>query len=415
MITFYLAAAALLLLAFALLLPAFFRRKAEAADDQRNAQNIAIAREQLAELKQQHAEGELNDSAYEQARENLESQLATDLAAEEAQSASAGRGQWAGIAVAVSTPLLAGFLYLTLGSPGAIDAANAPQPDPHASQQQEMPSIEEMVTKLEERMQQTPEDPQGWFMLARTYMVQNRFIDAVGALRKVQGLIGDEPVVLVRLADALAMSRGGQLAGEPTELLERALAKEPENVQGLWLLAMSNNERGEKPEAIRLWKQVLPLLGDDEKSRTEVRSMIAQAESELGIQPGDSVASETAAVEAPQGAALTVSVSLDAAIAEAAAPGDVVFIYAKATSGPPMPLAAVRKTVAELPVTVTLDDSMAMMPAMKLSAFEQVTVGARVSKSGNAISQPGDLIGEITPIAVNTGEPVAVIIAQRVP
>jgi cytochrome c-type biogenesis protein CcmH len=440
MITFYLAAAALLLLASAFLLPAFFRRSRLPVNDSRRAQNIAIAREQLADLKRQHAEGELDDVSYEQARENLETQLADDLSADE-QSApeQQDRGRWAGVAVAVALPLLAGFLYLTLGNPRAIGIAphpvaqqGNPQQQQAAGQQQKqnLPSVDEMIAQLEARMETNPEDPQGWFMLARSYMVQQRYDDAVKATRKLRELVGDEPVVLVRLADALAMQAGGKLAGEPTKLLEQALEAQPDNVQGLWLMAMSQAEQGQPRDAIATWQKVLPLISDDQKSTEQVQEMIAQTERQLGIEPGsaDSVlptqaaasasAAQPAAAAKPAAggkAAVTVEVSLDPALAASAAPGDAVFIYAKATSGPPMPLAAVRKKVADLPLTITLDDSMAMMPAMRLSAFPQVTVGARVSKSGNAISQPGDLIGEVSPVASKGADPVSISIASRVP
>jgi len=436
MITFYLAAAAMLLLVCALLLPAFFRRSQQPIDDSRRAHNIVIAREQLTELKRQHAEGELDDVRYEQGRENLETQLADDLAADE-QSAPAqqDRGRWAGAVVAVGVPLLAGLLYLALGNPRAVNIAPraVAQPEnPHDGSgggQRTLPPIGEMVAQLEARMEANPDDPQGWFMLARTYMVQGNYDGAVKAMRKLHDMVGDEPAVLVRLADALAMQAGGKLAGEPTELLAKALELRPEDAQGLWLMAMSLAERGKPREAIANWKKVLPLIADDPDSTAEVRQMIAQTERRLGIEPGSADAAAPSQAKASLAhppadatptaaggkAAVTVEVRLDPALAEAAAPDDAVFIYAKATSGPPMPLAAVRKKVSDLPLTVTLDDSMAMMPAMKLSAFPEVTVGARVSKSGNAISQPGDLIGEVSPVTVSAGEAVAISIANRVP
>jgi cytochrome c-type biogenesis protein CcmH len=193
---------------------------------------------------------------------------------------------------------------------------------------------------------------------------------------------------------------------------------------------MSQAEQGQPRDAIATWQKVLPLISDDQKSTSQVQEMIAQTERQLGIEPGsaDSVLPPQADASAPAAqpaaatqpavggkAAVTVEVSLDPALAASAAPGDAVFIYAKATQGPPMPLAAVRKKVSDLPLTITLDDSMAMMPAMRLSAFPQVTVGARVSKSGNAISQPGDLIGEVSPVASKGADPVSISIASRVP
>ncbi len=457
MTTFYIAAAVMLLIACALLLPAFLRGSQQPVDNSRRAQNIVIAREQLAELKRQHSEGELDDVRYEQARENLETQLADDLASEE-QSApeQRDRGRWAGIAVGVAVPLLAVLLYMQLGNPRAVHIEPRPvvaqSPSSHegagaGDKPANLPPIEEMVSQLEARMEKNPDDPQGWFMLTRTYMVQGRYDEAVTANRKLRELVGEEPVVLVQLADALAMQTGGKLAGEPTELLTKALELQPQNPQALWLMAMSQAERGLPEEAIESWKKVLPLVSEDPKTTDQVHQLIAQTERQMGIEPGGEGSvlvpvsqgstgdgagagsgAGTAAAAQPQAessaaakpadgatAAVTVEVSLDPALAESVAPGDAVFIYAKATSGPPMPLAAVRKTVAELPLTVTLDDSMAMMPAMKLSAFPQVTVGARVSKTGNAISQPGDLIGEVTPVVVRGGDPVNIEIASRVP
>ena len=247
----------------------------------------------------------------------------------------------------------------------------------------------------------------------------------------------------MRLADAIAMSQQGSMGGEPESLLTRALAMEPQNPQGLWLLGMAQSERGDHAAAISTWETLLPLLAGDARSSEEVRQLIARAQQQSGNVASSASAAVDATVDATVNAAdneetgnagdtesampapaadvvqsqgteqLTVNVQLGDAIAQGLPASTPVFVYAKASNGPPMPLAVTRRTLGDIPFTVTLSDDDAMIPAMRLSQFAQIDVGARISRSGDAIARSGDFFGELS-IQADTGEDVTIEITNEV-
>ncbi len=235
--------------------------------------------------------------------------------------------------------------------------------------------------------------------------------------------MGDEPAVLVPLADALAMTNGGQLAGEPMKLLEIAHDRDPADPTTLWLLGMAWLQQGQPEKALEYWYRLRPRLKDDPQNAAQLERLIERAESQLEAagRPLPQVPTMQAQDTAPaagsdsrkaEDAAVRVHVVLDPSLAAEVSPDDTLFVYAKALKGPPMPLAVVRRKAGELPVDVMLDDSMAMMPAMRLSRYDAVRIEARISKSGNATSRKGDLIGRVEP--VEPGASVTVRIDRRV-
>ncbi len=226
-----------------------------------------------------------------------------------------------------------------------------------------------------------------------------------------------------------------QRVGEARTLIDNVLKADPDNQRGLWLLGISEYQSGNYPAAIAAWNRLLPQLEKGSELAQSVENQIADAQAladgkplperpEAPVVPPAADASsqanasdsgnvaDTASADSPQ---LHVRVSLDPQLASRADPGDTVFIYARAAQGPPMPLAIQRTSVGKLPVDVTLDDSMGMMPSMKLSMFPQVVVGVRVSKTGDATSQSGDLEALSAPLDVNTSTPVVLTIDKVVP
>ena len=414
MTLFWILAAAMLIVATSLLIFPLFGRRTH-SDQDRRAQNVAIARERLEELEAEHASGNLDDQALAQARRELEEALADDVAGEDVAEAVTPRRRsflLPGI-VAVLVPLLAIGLYLKLGTPGALN----PQAVAADSLVQGHPgkkmSLPEMARKLEAKLAEAPDNAQGWYLLGRTYLQMRRFADAARAFEKVHALVGDKPGVLMPWADAIAMQQGGKLAGKPFELVQRVLEINPHEPTALWLAGMAYEQQGDHEQAVRHWKRLLPQLANDSESRKEVEALIARAEKALG----HPVEVDTAAAKhaAGSGSALKVTVALDPKLKDKVAPDDTVFVFARALSGPPMPLAVVRKQAKDLPLTVVLNDSMAMMPQMKLSRFPKVRIEARVSKSGNALPQSGDLEGEVAPVRSDRREPLTVRIDQVVP
>jgi len=415
MIVFWIFAALMLAAALWLLLPALLGRKS-IRDLDRNQQNVAIARERLKELESEFGRGSLSETDYEPARQELEQALLNDVDESAVSTTPVGTSTarvslaW----VALGVPLAAVLLYLQLGTPDALEpqAKSAATPTQHAGGDNTA-TMEQLVASLAAKLQEEPENPEGWFMLGRSYMSMGRYPEAADAFQRVLEQVGDEPSVMLRYADALAMAQGGKMEGKPFELIKQALLLKPDDTTGLWLAGLGYEEQGEYEKAVQHWRKLETLLVDDPDSLNEVRNLIARAEQKLGR----TVTVETAPAKpaAVSGVALNVTVSLDAALQDKVSAEDTVFIFARAMEGPPMPLAAVRKQVRDLPITVTLDDSMAMMPQMKLSNYAKVLIGARISRSGTATAQSGDLTGEIENVATNRNEQITLTISQRIP
>jgi cytochrome c-type biogenesis protein CcmH len=257
--------------------------------------------------------------------------------------------------------------------------------------------LETMVGRLAARLRDNPEDAEGWKLLGRSYAALGRFGEAADAYAKAAMRTPRDPQLLIDFADVLAMARGQRLAGEPEKLVQRALEIDPQNLKGLALAGTAAFERKDFAQAAAYWQRMLPLVPADSEDARVIQQNVAEARELAG------------STKSLQG-----TVSLSPGLKGRAAPDDVVFVFARAAEGPPMPLAVARTRVKDLPYSFRLDDSMAMTPAMKLSAFARVVVGARVSKSGNAAAQPGDLQGASAPVANDAGE-VRVVIDRVVP
>jgi len=381
---------------------------------------LAAARARLRELKAQHDAGTLDDNAYVKARQAIERQIGEDLlVGQEAATSRPSRALLALLSVFVVA--LAGVGYWQTGSPSLLrgpapvaesadsadiaDAPTASGPGAPSPQQQ----IEAMVGKLAERMKTTPDDVKGWTMLARSYTVLRRFDEAIPAYARAAELDPNNAGLLADYADAVAATQ--QTANNPKSmaLIERALNADPKHFKALALSGSAAFDRGDYAVAISEWQKIAIQLPPDSELAPRVQAMIADARGKLAgndAAPAASSSTQVAAARpaasaAKPAAATSVSgtVTLDPALAAQASPGDSVFVFARAASGSRMPLAVQRAQVKDLPLAFRLDDSMAMAPGMTLSSAPQLTVGARISKSGTAIAQPGDLSGEITNVA----------------
>ncbi|MDQ1362484.1 MAG: cytochrome c-type biosis protein CcmH [Pseudomonadota bacterium] len=396
MFIFIVTISVLILLALLFVVPALFRAHSIPAENF-DQQNIRIARERLQELKREFAAGAMSQEIFDQARLELEQALALDLSAGDAAPAqsSARSARVLGLILLVSLPVAAVLLYLQLGRIDSLGSDFAEMPGP--IQPGMNMSMDEAIEKLKAKLEQDPSSPQGWYMLARSYMAMQRYAESAGAFRKALELAGDDPDLLLQYADALVMSQGGRFAGEPAGLISKALEISPRHPQGLWLAGMAANEAGDYRQALRHWYKLELLLEGDIESQTEVRTMIAGAEQQLSPQQVKQLRGEMPAVSA---AGITVRVEVADSVRSGISPSDTVFVVARAMDGPPMPLAVARYTAAELPLTVRLDDAMAMAPAMKLSGFQQVKIMAMVSRAGTAQLVAGDLYGEVLSVKV---------------
>jgi len=421
MIIFWFFAIAMVIVALFFLLRPFFT-SIKKDEIERSALNVSITKERLAELETELEQDTISQSEYEQTREELEQALLYDVEQETTNTKkvnSESYNRLSRIILIVIVPVFAVGLYAFLGQPELIEGGKkqtATAPAGHASSNGagKLATVEQMIDKLAAKLKENPDNAEGWFMLGRTYMSLNRYEEAVAALEKTNELVPNNPTVMLRYADALTMLRGGQMSGKPFELIKKAVAQKPDDPTGLWLLGMGYEEQGEYQKAISYWNLLLPLLKDD-KSISEVTRLIQQAKRKLGSATAETAPASIKPVEKTVVKKLTVKVSIDKRMLNNVSSNDIVFIFARALKGPPMPLAVVRKQVKDLPVEVILDDSMAMTPNMKISSFDKVQVVARVSKSGSAMPQSGDLESEAYEARAGQKEKIKLTINRSIP
>lgn len=414
MIVFWLIAGAMVAVALAFVMPALSGR-ARGSGVARKQLNISIHKERLRELETDLQNGVLSQDQFEQARAELQRNLLRDVEGDdEAPSTKQPPRLLGAAAAAVAIPALAIALYLTFGDLRSVRVS--PQALAQSGQQQatDMHSIEQMVQQLRDKLQRDPGNVEGWLLLARSYMSQQHYGEAAMAYARAYGLRPGDGQLMADYAEALALANGSRLDGQPTDLAARALKLDPDNPKALWLSGMAAMQRGERNVAVAYLQRLQKLLPPGSEGARLVASYLAQGTAG-GAAPPEPNRPPPPATAAASGAKLEVKVALDPSLAARADPKDTVFIYAQAPQGPRMPLAIVRQQVEALPATVTLDDSMAMTPAMTLSRFEKVVIGARISKSGNATPQSGDLEGRSGVIALDGTKSVSVIINRVVP
>ena len=388
-------------------------RGASRAAPGRDTINVAIARERLAELEAERAAGRLDASALRSARRDLEAALAVDLEQGDArlQADGAARRGWA-ILVLLLVPLASLGLYRQLGAPEALAVCPPAEPSPHGTGDLLADaSMQALVAGLARRLERAPNDPGGWLMLARSYKALGRYPEAVGAYQRLLALVGEDADVLADLADTLALSRGRRFDAESRGLLARALAQDPDHPMALWLAARADLEAGDGPAAVAKLDRLAPRLAGDAEATRSLDEMRRQARAQGGVADADA-ADRTAGVGA---GAIRVRVSIEPALRAQVSDDAVLFVHVRAEEGPPVPLAALRRPAADLPLELTLDDGLAMVPGLRLSAFDRLRVGARISPTGTARARPGDLEGEARNVRPGGPEPIEVRIDRRVP
>ena len=423
MTMFWILAALLTVLALGLVLPALLASKKTSTlqgDDAARKANLSILRDQLAALDTEVAAGSLNAEQLALARADIERRALEEESTPEVPVAKSTSRATA-ISVGLAVPLLAIGMYGFLGSPFALDPVSTAE----SSTADVSPAqIEELVKQFAARLENLPPgeavDPKAWEMLARSYAAMQKFPEANKAYKRAVELAPGNAQLLADYADVMAMMQGQSTLGEPAKLIARALVLDPNNLKVLALAGSAAFERQAFPEAIAHWSKARELApaGSEfakglDRSLTEARAAaggptaVAQA-APVAAGPGaspsppPSAATATAATAtAATAASIEGTVSLSPALAGKLAPDDTVFIFARAAQGPRMPLAILKRKASELPITFKLDDSTAMSDEMKLSKFDQVIVGARVSRSGNAMPQSGDLVGQSSAVKSN--------------
>jgi cytochrome c-type biogenesis protein CcmH len=392
------------------------------------ASPLEAYRDQRAQIDEDFAQGTLTREQHAQALAELQTRVVQEVGDVETPAPARHTPQSTAFIVAVALLIPAGALalYGILGTPSALKGGDAgavasrAEQAPHPVTQQEM---EAMVEGLAQKLRQNPNDATGWHMLARSYVAFNRLPEAAQAYDKANALAPGDPQLLSDYADVLAMVNGRSLEGRPTQLVMEALKVDPKHQKSLALAGTAAFNRGEFAKAADWWKQLLATLPPGSEQANAVESNIAQAEAGgkdtgAGVMAAGPAAAATPAAQSTQrapaapaapaanaaaaGATVEGSVTLADAVKAGMAPGSVLFIYARPADGSRMPLAILRQEAGSFPVRFKLDDSLAMAPQAKLSLHSQVMLVARISKSGNATPQPGDITGSLGPVKVGT-------------
>ena len=421
-----------------------WRPPVQAAADAHEQANAQVYRDQSADLAREHALGHLNDAEYAQAQEELKLRLRDDWVSGpvQAHGGVTHRPRKTVLALCLMLPVCAVLLYGAWGSPMGLDPAalarSAPDEGPNATVTPE--KIAQMVGQLERRLQDEPNNVDAWVMLARLQRSQEKFPASEKSFAKALTLTPDDDLAVER-AEVVAQVQGGDFSGEPWAVINRILKANPNQNNALLLAGSASFSEGRFAQAIQYWERVRASLPPQSEDINALDSALAQARERLApgrasaqlpdsgrasAQPPDSgrasaqpAPAVSTSAQPPSAASalparISGRVSLAPELAAQTSPGDTVFIYATPAQGGRMPLAIVRTTVAALPFDFVLDDSQAMGPQTKLSSAGEVVLKARISKTGQAMPQPGEFGVSIGPIKNQTNQ-VSLVIRGPMP
>lgn len=401
---FLIAAALLTILVLGPLLYVLLRPEAAIAVDDpgsKKRQALAAAR----------AAGVISQDEYDQKLAALKSEPEAPAAAK-----GPAPARQLALVLALLVPISLYALYQQFGTAAALDPANlVASADNANSNGGPAPTLEQAIASLEQKMADNPDDLEGWRLLARAKQSQQDFAGSLAALEKARALATDNLDVQVEYAEALALSGAERrIDGEAQRLLEAALSRDNQHQRALWLLGIAAVQRGDKPAAIDYWQRLQSQLPADSQIRQAVDQQLAELTGEPVATPAPTA--PEAAESAPAGPGIRVKVALDPALQSKVGANAVLYVFARPAQGPKMPLAIQRLPVSVLPADLTLDDSMGMMPSMKLSGTPEIVIGARISQSGVANAQSGDLeglTGTLQQTSING--PIEITISQVVP
>jgi len=414
MLVFWLLAVLMTAVALAFVLVPLLRARPVTGPSTHDA-NLDVLRSQRREIDADVANGTLPPEARDEALAELVRRADSDLAPV-ASPTVAPRKPWATAAiVAVALPLCAFGLYLVRGTPAAADPRMANGGMPVDEKQ-----IVAMVDTLARKVRERPDDVQGWALLARSTATLGRFKESADAYAHLAGIAPGDPSVLADYADTLAMAQGKVLAGKPYELAKQALSIDPTHPKALAIAASAALEANDYATSLGYWRKLEAQLAPDSEDMQQVRGIIADVESRArgGGKPVVAAAPAQAPAAGAPGAAagksVTGSVAAAPGVAARIQAGDTLFVYARAENGPRMPLAIVRASARDLPLAFTLDDTQAMSPATRLSGATAVRIEARVSRTGNAMPQPGDIVGT-SPVVAPGARGVKIVLDKVLP
>ena len=448
MLQFYLASALLVLLALVFLLwPLMFEAKDELS------KRTSALKAALDDLKRERADGALSDADFNREREKLSEKLlaAMDAPLKPAKNSAALFAAFGLLALVPATIML---LYTKVGKPQALSfearvadlrSDSSASNSPNSSNESQVGSagqaasaepaaapgvdLEKAAVGLSARLADNPEDGQGWLLLGRTYLELEKPAEAAKALAEAVKRLPPDAEMLAQLGESIGLAaRPSPPPPEAEQRIDEALKVDPKNQRALWLKGIFRRLAGDQTAALAAWTRLQGLLDPSTSIATSLAEQITQLRAESGspqpIAPAPAApTASTQIIAAPAADApvnepvaafkpLTVVIDISPELRAKLAPNDPLFVYAKADQGPPMPLATQRLAAIDLPMTVTLDDSHAMMPEMKLSMFGKIIVGARVSKTGVANAAAGDFQGTSLVLSQPVNAPIKIMIDE---
>lgn len=384
--------------------------------------NASVYRAQISDLDFEHQSGHISAQEWQQTRDELSQRLLEDTSVGDDPGARKEKpALWTALLIALTLPVASLSMYLWVGEPQALQAM-ATVPPEKAMQAK----LSGMAQTLAKKLESNPDNQEGWVMLGRSYRTLEKYDNAVSAYDRALKLSADDGVKLER-AEVLALKAQGNFDGEPWNVIREILKKDPQQKGALLLAGSASYAHDKYADALRYWQQARKLLAADHPDVPSLEGAIATAQNKLGL-PVTPPTSSPQAPAAASGAGPTASVSsgaqaglnitgrisLAAELKDKASPTDMVYVYASPANGDRMPLAIFKSTAAKLPLNFTLDDSTAMLPERKLSGAGEVILKARISKSGNAIPQSGDLTGTLGPVKVGA-KGVMLEIKEQIP
>jgi len=412
LIAFWVAAVSLtLVVVVALAVPLAGRARAE-PQREHDRSNVALYQDQLRELERDRDLGLLTPEGFDEARNELGRRLladVTDASPDASGSPLVRRGAWRYVALAC-VPVSAVLAYLAIGTPQALEPGMVQRAAPGEPADQER-NLERLTERLAARLEANPQDAEAWVLLARSYQMLGRAEASAKAFSRAIELVPNSAQLLADYADTLVASAGGTWTDDAKKAVAQALKLDGAHPKALWLAGTEAYARKDYKVTLGYWEKLLPMAEAGSEVARMIENNIAEVRGLLGMPP---LAAQTpapkpsAAPAAPQsalaaaGKAVSGTIALDPALASKVQGGESVFVFVRAAQGPKMPLAIRRIRVQDLPYKFALDDSAAMAPGMVISAFEQVVVGARISRSGDAAPKAGDLEGYSAPVKPGT-------------
>jgi cytochrome c-type biogenesis protein CcmH len=380
MISFLIPAFLLLVLVLVLLLrPFIFPLKVEATS--RRQMNAAIYREELEKLEVERTAGSMNSADYEIAHAEMRQRLFQDTSEEDDRSVM-GSSKITVIGLCIFITVLSAGFYFSLGDATRIAEKNTEKP-------MTQEGVEKMVTEFAVKMEKDPTNLQGWVMLARSYRILGRNEEAAKAYERAGNFIDSDPQLLADYADILASNANGNFSGKPQKLINQALKLDPNNLMALWLSGTASYTAGNYKAAVQTWEKLAQQLPPGTEDVRSIEASIADARAKGGLSAQASVNTK----------GISGKIEISADLKSKVKSGDIVMVIAR-KPGERMPVAVLKTSVSEFPINFSLTDALAMNPSSPLSQLSEASIEVRISKTGMAKPEVGDLISAVQIVKV---------------